>query len=404
MGYERDTSPWLDEFSERCLVFDRAYTPKAQTEPAFLSLWSGLHPRIHNHQRNGLVISDDIHFLVEDFYRAGYQTVGIPAAGVLASKYGIDRGFNTYFDCTAHDIKAPAVIETVGNYLEGDGYDPDNGRLFLFVHLFDPHTDYEPDPDILAQFADPYYSGPVDGTIDMLREYNDYEREFTEADLQHVTDLYDAEIRTLDDYIAELFDVFERNGLMEDSIVIFTADHGENLGEHHYITHGHPYEKGLHIPLMFHFPDEKGAGIRVDSLVELTDLLPTLMEMLDVPIPDGINGMSFLDILDDPENATVEDGRAFSLATGGWNENDERTYSLFDGRYRLTENIIWSDESLLYDILFDPLEENDIASENPELAEAHLAIIEALAAEAGPDVEQEMDTETRELLESLGYI
>jgi arylsulfatase A-like enzyme len=410
MGYDRDTCPFLNELAQKCIVFDRAYAPKAQTLPSFTSLWSGLHPVTHNIQDNGVVVPDSIHFLVEDFRDAGYQTVGVAAGGVLARKYKPDKGFSTYFDCTAHDIKAPEVLDKVRGYLEGAGeagkptYDPDNGRLFLFVHFFDPHTDYEPDPQILAQFADPNYSGPVDGTLDVFGAYNRYEIEFNEADLQHTEDLYDAEIRTLDDYLRELFDIFERNGLTDNSIIVFTGDHGEDLGEHHYITHGHPYERGLHIPLLFYLPDEKSAGTRVKTLIEIQDVLPTLMDMLDIPVPDGIDGMSYRKVLENPDAATEEDSREFVLSCGGFNNEEKRTYSLFDGHYRLIRDIRWSDEPLLYDIRVDPLEKNNIAGEHPDVVELQSAIIDILSEGAGPVEHPEYDPETYEMLKSLGYV
>ncbi len=410
MGYERQTSPFVDEFSERCIIFDRAYAPKPSTLPSFTSLFSGLHPVTHNIQRNGVEVPEDIHRLIEDFSSAGFRTVGFAAGGTMAARYGIARGFETYFDCLVHDIPAPQIVEKVEGFLEGSGalgrptYDSENDRLFMFVHFYDPHTDYTPDPEILAQFADPFYSGPMDGTLDVIGRFNKYELEFDEADLRHTADLYDAEILTLDDHLRELIDIFDRTGLMDNSVIVFSSDHGENLGEHHYITHGHPYETALHIPLMVHFPDEHGAGTRVGSLVEFTDILPTLMEMLKLPVPEGLDSFSFLHLLEDPGGASDDDGRAFVLACGGFNDNQDRTYGLFDGRYRYIQDIRWSDEPLLYDITIDPREENDIAADHPDLLELYGAVVDYLSVEAGPIVEPEYDEETEEMLRSLGYL
>ncbi|HDS31019.1 MAG TPA: hypothetical protein ENN67_08255, partial [Firmicutes bacterium] len=193
-------------------------------------------------------------------------------------------------------------------------------------------------------------------------------------------------------------------GLMDNSIIVFTADHGENLGEHHYITHGHPYERALHVPLMFHFPDERGAGVRVSSLVEVHDILPTIMEMLDMPVPDGLDGISFKNILDSPEDAGPEHGRPFVLSCGGLNDEEKRTYSLFDGNYRSIKDIRWSEHTLLYDILNDPLETTDISAELPDIVQQHHSIIDLLTRHAGPVVEPVYDPETYEMLKSLGYI
>jgi arylsulfatase A-like enzyme len=224
-----------------------------------------------------------------------------------------------------------------------------------------------------------------------------------EADLLHTRDLYDAEVRSFDNKLRSLFDLLERTGLMDNSVVVLTADHGENLGEHHYLTHGHPYEPALHIPLLFHFPKDLGAGIRISSLVEGTDIVPTLMDLAGVAVPDGLDGHSLLPLIQDPSGESGG-GRQFLLSCGGFNNENKRTYSLFDGRYRLIKDIRWSEKPLLYDISVDPSEENDISDANPDNVELFSALIQAMSSGALPPSEVEYDTQTEEMLRSLGYI
>ena len=151
---------------------------------------------------------------------------------------------------------------------------------------------------------------------------------------------------------------------MDNSVIILTADHGENLGEHHSVGHGHPYEQGLRIPLMIHLPGDWMAGTRLSQLVEITDIIPTAMDLVNLTKPEQIDGMSFVELLKNPD--TELEHRKYLLALGGANNEKARTYSLFDGKYRLIKGIRWSKEPLLYNIRLDPHETENIAADHVE--------------------------------------
>lgn len=421
MGYDRPTTPFLDEFAKRCIVFNRAYTPRALTLPAFASLLSGNHVVNHRINENGLKLPDELHLLAEDFKNAGFVTVGYPAAEVISSKYGLHRGFDFYMNVShtpGAQVPGSVINDAVGRFLKGT---PEQGELsfagltepvFLFIHYFDTHTPYTPSPSMLRLFGDPEYNGPFTGGHGPVQAYNRGELELNDTDLQHARDMYDAEIRILDGYMQQLFALFDEAGLMDNSIIAFTADHGENFGEHHALTHGHPYEDGLRIPLMFHLPGDYKAGKRINALVELTDVLPTVMDITKVGVNGEIDGKSLLPLLaDDPGYPE----RKYLLARGGHNNEDKPTFGLFDGKFRLMRDIRWSETTLLYDISKDPHEATDIASDNKEVVKLMSSIIDVMAVGlappeigeailAGRDIEQELDPETEEMLRSLGYL
>jgi len=413
MGYERDTSPFMDELASRSVVFDCAYTPKSTTGPAVTSLLSARHPARHGVIDNGVNLPPDIRFLTEDFRDAGFATWGVAAARVLGAQYGFDRGFDYYANIPAIPHDAPAIIERLKRILGGSPWlgEPSRaetrGPLFLMVHFYDPHTDYAPDEDILAGFADPEYSGVVDGTGEQLLRYNDYEIDLDEGDLRRVRDLYDAEIRTFDDHLRTLFDLLGEYGLIDRSIIVLTADHGENLGEHHFTTHGHPYEASLHIPLLFHFPGDRFGGTRIDAVVENTDILPTLLELADVEIPNGLDGGSLMGLID-PEAGETYPQREYLYAIGYPTEAG-RTYGAFDGRYRLIVDVVEGGNSdrvrdvLLYDILGDPHETRNLAGEKPDVLGRLVSVLGPMIAPS-PDIRMAaMDPSTQEMLRSLGY-
>ncbi len=413
MGYERDTSPFIDQLASRSVVFNRAYTPRSTTVPAFTSLLSGCHPNTHGVIENGHNLPENVHFLSEDFRQAGFATWAVPSARVIGAQFGMGRGFDYYANTPAIPHPAPRIIERVQRILTGSpwfgepNYIETDKPLFLLIHFYDPHTEYTPDEDIRAMFSDPAYDGIIDGTAKQLLEYNDYRLDLTESDLREVRDLYDAEIRTFDRNLESLFDLLTETGFFENSAIVFTADHGENLGEHHFITHGQPYEKGLHIPLFFHFPGDRMGGTEIDATAELTDVIPTLMDLMKVPLPPGIDGRSLLPLINADCDGEYRE-REYLYAIGHPTQSG-RTHSVFDGTYRLivefgSNGTVNEQSILLFDILHDPSESENLASTRYDVLEKLAPILGHMVAES-PEMRSGMiDPHTREMLASLGYI
>ncbi|MCX6647475.1 MAG: sulfatase-like hydrolase/transferase [bacterium] len=438
MGYDRGTSPFMDELASRSVVFERAYTPESKTEPAFTSILTGLHPATHGVVDNGSRLPDDLHFLTQDFRDAGFTTWGIPAADVINGRYGFFNKFDFYSQAPPVPLPASKVINKITGLLENHPrfgepeFDISGPPLFLMLHFYDPHTEYTPDENILAQYIEPDYDGTVDGTWEQFNKYNNYEIEFDAADLQRVEDMYDAEIRTFDNRLRELFDLFERTGLLDDSVIVLTADHGENLGEHHFITHGLPYEASLHIPLLIHFPDDMWGGARIDNLVENTDILPTLMEIASVPVPENLDGQSLISLIDPDSHSLNADSEytdreyLFSLGYKPGSElpttnppqisYSDVTYSIFDGTHRLTMkfNPDLSPEAgfepALFDIKLDPNEATDILSQDHDRNQVQeplltlTPILDRMILSSHQRLASEMDPETLQMLASLGYL
>jgi arylsulfatase A-like enzyme len=414
MGYDRDTSPFMDELASKSVVFTRAYTPKPTTLPAFTSLLSGVHPCHHGVFDNGVELPDNMHMLTEDFQSHDFRTWAIPAAQVIEGRFGLEKGFDFYSYPPGFPAVAKHQIDRVSRILTGNGWigEPDylssGAPFFLMLHFYDVHTEYTPDDDILPIFADSTYNGIVDGTWEQFKRYNDYELEYNDADLEHVRDMYDAEIRSFDRHLSDLFDLFEQTGILDNSVIVITADHGENLGEHHYITHGQPYEGGLSIPLMVHFPLDRWAGMRISDLVETTDIVPTLMEAVNIGVPEGIDGQSLLPLIDGRINSAYHP-RSYLYAIGHPTDTG-RMYSIFDGTHRVTVDVDCFGNSegpaelLVYDIPDDPHEALNIRGDDPD-ALNHLLpslLIEIQGSHYGR--EQTVDPQTVEMLRSLGYI
>jgi len=410
MGYERETSPFIDALASRSVVFDRAYTPKSTTEPAFTSIMTGLHPSRHGVIENGVILPDELHFLTENIRDAGFETWGVAASRVISMQYGFGRGFNYYANTPPVPRTAPEIRERLERILKGT---PRFGEpslalnrkpLFLFVHLYDTHTPFTPNDEYLGQFGDLNYDGPVDGTWAEFEKFNDYEIAYDEVDLQHTRDMYDAEIRALDDELKLIFELFDEAGLLDNAVVVFSADHGESLGEHHFITHGHPYEKALHVPLLINFPNDEYGGTRISSPVENTDILPSILDIYDVEIPQGLDGRSLVPLFV-PERQGEFEPRDYLYAIGN-PTNSGRTFSVCDGRFRLVTDTGKAGETGLYDILKDPEEIFDICNNEMDvtikLAYYMESCIEGTLGATKADAE--VDEETRAMLASLGYV
>ena len=325
MGYDRETSPFLDELAEQSIVFENVYTPKALTLPAFASLFTGLHPIHTRVYKNMWPLSEDTHILSEDFQAAGYKTVFLSASAILQSKYRMNQGFDDYIDCDPHPEEAWSIIEKVHHQTE------DLSRpLFLGIHFWEPHSPYDPLPEYIEMFADPEYEGPMDGSVEVLDAFTLHQVELKNTDIQHAIDRYDGEIRFIDDKLRELFDYFEEKGLIDNSIIIITADHGESLGDNHIFQHRYDTEVELHIPLIIHFPGDIDAGLRIPHLAEITDILPTVMDILGIPVPDDLDGISMFPLFNDPEKE-----HRSKLVSLGVDDLGYFLFSEFDGRTRV---------------------------------------------------------------------
>ncbi len=325
MGYPRETSPFLDEFAARSIIFDNIYTPKALTLPSFASLFTGLHPKNTQIYKNMWPLSEDLHLLVEDFQAEGFITIFLSASGILHSRYRMDQGFDTYIDADPHPEEAWHIIEKIHEQTENI-LEP----FFLVAHFWEPHSPYDPDPDVLDLFADPNYEGPMDGSVDVLNAYNLRQVELTGVDIQHAIDRYDGEIRWLDNQLKELFDYFDEKGFIDNSIIVITSDHGELLGENHLFQHRRDSNIELQIPLIMHFPGDLDPGLRVPALAEITDILPTIMDVLGIGIPAEIDGMSMFPLFSDPEFEFRT-----KLLSVGVDDPGYFLYSEFNGNHRV---------------------------------------------------------------------
>ncbi len=345
-------TPNLDRLAADGAVFEDAWTSSSWTLPAHMALMTGLTDRAHGVEHDAFALDPLRTTLAEAFHADGYVTGGAYSGPFLEPKYGFDRGFDEYRsgmlqpeefaqmvaqknaqrardglpplkpedvkgmrDRISHwDLTSPRVNAFARDFLDRHA----GQRFFLFLHYFDAHYDYLPDRGdaATARAFDPGYTGSFHGEdwfFDAQKRVLSWptpqqpvaQRLINERDLHHAEALYDAEIHWVDRHVGEVLAQIEALGLKEDTIVIVTADHGDEFFDHGSIGHRSTlYRELCHIPLVIRVPGGQ-SGQRVPGLVRIYDLAPSLLDWCGLPPLAEAQGRSVRPFLD----GAAADGR-----------------------------------------------------------------------------------------------
>jgi arylsulfatase A-like enzyme len=391
LGYPRPTSPTLDALAERGCLLTRFFTPTTPTHPAITSLFTGQHPLTHGvvARSDRLALAPDAPWFPEVLAGAGYATAAIDHIVSKGRWTWFARGFQSYVNLRSRDeyIDCFRMNRAAIDWLRERGRRP----FFLYMRYGDTHTPYVPpakyrglfytgDPTTTnAGSLDEFYASPlkrvvVTGLGKLAAEWPGARGRRIE-DLEFVRSQYDAEIRVADDGVAELLGELERQGCVDDTLIVILGDHGEALGEHGiYFEHHGLYDNVLRPPLILCGPGVPRAR-RIEALTLLTDIAPTVLELLGFPAPPGVDGRSFVPFLD---GGGETDGHSQVLAV-------ECTWM---AKWALRKNgfkVIVSREPdfyghppiELYDLRSDPGEIRNLAHEHPDLRDGLVEDLES---------------------------
>ncbi len=417
-GYDRATTPAIDKLAASGVRFSEAISTSSWTLPTHLTMFTSRYQLSHGVVHDRIALSPAVPTLGEVMKANGYATAGFVSAPYVAPHYGYARGMDVYEDLSAEyghrrearsEIASPKLNDLVLSWLEKHKAD----RFFLFVHNFDIHYDYVPPPPYDKMF-DPTYTGAIDGT-DFI-ERGDVNKNMDPRDLAHILALYDGEIRFADDHLARIWGKLDELGLTDDTIVVVLSDHGDEFFEHGNKGHHRTvYEEVLRVPFVMHWPGKIPAGLVVGEPASLVDLMPTLLDLLDIEGPPGMEGRSLVAAIG---GAPLERPAIYAEFF------DKRGFNLQVARRTPTSKVIQHFNRIThpkraaierYDLGGDPKEERDVAGNDParersEFSEmsvwlnaqwsAH-AELERLAR-GGQKVE--ISDETLERLKSLGYV
>jgi arylsulfatase A-like enzyme len=410
-GYERETSPRMDRLAAEGIVFKRFYSVCPWTDPAIVTLFSGLYPQAvippaPHREAIQQKLPMEVDTLAEILHGAGYRTAAIVDHPGINSRRQFDQGFDTYVSLSKKlgwhkwvGSDPVAVFEEFSAVLD----EVDGERFFLYVHLVYPHQPYTPQPPYKGMF------GP--GFKRMVWE-----------EKQGVINCYDAEIRMTDDLVGRMADLMEDKDLLNRTCLVMTSDHGEGFWEHGLHEHGNSlFNELLEVPLVICPP--RGLGIEartVDDLLSNIDLFPTVLEMAGVEIPSTVHGVSLMPYMEG-QGRPAAGRRVFSenphsYIVHGLSSQTEKHKLIYAARHPIGDPAVLRKSvnsgglTLFFDLQADPLERRNLgarrSADQVDLGNAlsdHKSRNEDLrkgvALETGA-----VDDMTMEQLKSLGYI
>ncbi len=434
-GSEVNT-PNIDRLAEAGVKFNRAYSENLPTLPTRRSWWTG---KFHFHEAGWGPFAEDDYLLAEVLWDQGFNSGLITDTYHMHKPvYNCGRGFDTTvfirgqeYDPWVRDASdlAPVEESEIHRLKHGDGRESDevwkeryeqylkNRSLyreeedyplarvareatdwlkrkatdhqrdfFLWVDMFDPHEPWDPPEPYRSMYKDPGYEGqdivdPVPGSV---------EGYMTEAEVENTKNLYAGEVTFVDKYVGEILDTLRELNLHEDTLVLFTSDHGEPFGEHGYIRKARPknYENLIKIPWIMKTPDGRWAGKEEDAIVQTVDLMPTLLDLIGIEsdeltleftepkqsgeteniFPQDLTSKATRQSLGGKSLVPLLDGEIDNIRDYAVGGHYNREWYLRTERWTYLFPLDEDKEPELYDRVSDPGEQNNVIEDNPELA------------------------------------
>jgi arylsulfatase A-like enzyme len=409
-GYRRKTTPHLDEFAKESVLYTNCNSSAPWTLPSFASIYTSLFPqnhRVYKLPESGfesyVLLKFNFPTIPRFFKPYGYRSYLITTHPYL---YDADYRLNRSFDVVEEDrmnLEKPLFIDSFEYYLE----DIEDERFFLHIHLLPPHEpffavspyddrylDYDYD-DVGARNAKLLFSWP---------EIKAYKNEVKKSNRDYIIDLYDTSLATADEYFGEFVALLKERGMYDESIIIFSADHGEQFWEHNNIGHSKSLHwEEIHVPLIIKYP--KSLGVEPDEIddpVLTIDVLPTMLAANAISIPDYLDGEP---LIESDRTKTRSPEREYSLHARACSIQNFRGIIWENYKYIYYEGTQYE---RLYDISRDPREKKDITAKKPEIAKKLRDILlsheEPEESTAPKKTDEIKDDEALNRLKDLGYM
>lgn len=407
-------TPFLDELAARGCLFRRAYATSSWTAPSVASLFTSRYPSQHGVVGHGFPLAEAESTLAEVLVRNGYATAGFSANVLLQKRHGWGQGFQRYgaFVPTpgvnggvAIPVRAETINEAALGWLDRrDAAKP----FFLFLQYMEPHTPFAPPAWALERL------GPAADDVPPVEHINAFAR-YGNLALEAVDDrmlaaierYYDASVLALDTSLKALFDELQQRGLLADTLVVLTADHGEELKEHGIFGHGQTlYDTLLRVPLVVLPPEGSDHCEAIETPVSLLDLAPTITALVGLQTPRVFEGHSFAPAVSGTGDA--EPARTIVselLRPEGYPRIRRHVHALVDGDQKVIADMDGREE--FYDLGRDPGEHDDGALPAParDALNQQLAdVVQKLSPDGATRPAPSLDEETRRNLEALGYL
>ena len=402
-GYPRKTTPVFDELAEYGVLFENSYSVVPYTTSSHISMMSSQYPFVYQPRpmranSSGFVTIPEKYLMMAEVLKAnGYNTAAVISVGMMDWDSGLSQGFD-YYNFPPGVRLAAETTPFALDWLEENA---NNGKFFLWFHLYDPHDNYMEHDGITEQY------------VDYNKMYDElYPQHFTE--IRKVISRYDGEIRFGDDHIGMVIDKLEELGVKDNTLIVYTSDHGEQFGEHETpfyrgmsfpVLYEHArtlYDQETHVPLVMSLPGTLPEGKKVDSFVEHVDLMPTVLDVLGIPSTEKAQGVSLLPLM----QGDVNSFRQFAFT---------HLYPIISPYYKsAVQEECWKyiydhyqDEPQLFNLCDDPQETINLVDEEHEQAlRLEEKLIEHIENYSGSveGATPEFDVETFQRLRALGYL
>jgi len=393
-GYPRDLTPALDRLAQTSIRFTRWYSPSAWTTPAVAALLASQYPPRLGIRSIEQRLADEFVLLPEILQTHGYETHAVVGNTLLNTRWGFNQGFDHFDEELTAEHRRSVTSEAVSRKAAQILAQPRTRPRFLLLHYFDPHSDYMrhdvPEIARIEQARDVGGFGDEVGP-GLLRELP--REKLRPANLRYVRDLYDREVAFMDHWIGFLIQTLRDLDRFDDTLVIFTSDHGEEFLDHGSFGHARTvFDELIRVPTLIKLPGQREPAVD-DALRDHVDLLPTVLEVLQIPVEHGIAGSSALahEVAPRPRFSESNDHSPYRAAIGPRFKlvHDERR-----DRYRLLD-------------LDEPVERRDVAADHPAELDTLRKALDAwkranVATPGASDIE--MTDREREQLDALGYL
>ena len=367
-GYERRTSPYLEKLAEEGVAFSQAICQYPSSLGSHASLFTSLYPLSHctyEHVPSSR-LSEDFTTLAEYFDNAGYRTVGILDNPWLARRFGFIQGYDTYVNGRKFELinhtnlrlmmetfflkklcgEFSERMEPSTRYAISTLREIQDEKFFMFLHYLNPHRPYLPPEPYNKLFQDGEKTKVETGGLQqsLFKMAKQGKIQITDKLAPQLTALYDGDIAYTDRQVGIILNELESLGLAGNTLVVVAADHGENLLNEapYFVGHGGLTEGGIHVPLVMRYPPQGWNHTMINRVVELIDVMPTILEVAGIPADSRLEGKSLLPLLEG--ESAWEDvafvqlhGRDYAVRTPDWkliiktnHDDEEGELTLFD--------------------------------------------------------------------------
>jgi choline-sulfatase len=409
----RVQAPVMEALARESTLFANAYANSNWTNPSVATVLTGVYPFTHQVKQQDSVVPERLAFVSEHLQKHGFTTAAFIANGYTSDKFGFKRGWDHYRNYIREEKPSEAehvyadTIQWVSEHVARKN----SGRFFLYIQTIDPHVPY----DVQQKYRELYYEGSYTGKLgtfisgEEVHDMTTGKLKVSEDDKRWTHAVYDGEVTYHDEQMGVFLQKLRELKVLDETLLIITNDHGEEMFEHGHVGHGHSlYEELVRAPLLMRYPKLLDAGKVKRDVVELVDMVPTELELLGVPPMAKTEGVSLLGALFG--KPAMSEGYAIS-------EFQSHMRSVRLGRYKLIQRTSINGNTL-YDVITDRGEKTDLTDSHPLARRAcevylgeglHLQqksmrlsrMTRPAALSAG---KAKIDPELRRQLQALGYL